>query len=68
MGQAPSRFTSVRYGRLTLKDVKEACDNLGSGIPGGTKWSKMSTQQLLKIQGQITKGPEAEERWEVKKS
>ena len=41
----------LKYGRLTLKDVKDACDSIGN--PDGNKWSAMSTKQLLKIQGQI---------------
>ena len=43
----------LRYGRLTLKDVKEACDNIGTGSPAGKRWSAMSTRQLLKCQGEI---------------
>ena len=43
----------LRYGRLTLKDVKEACDNVGFESPAGKKWSAMNTKQLLKIQGEI---------------
>ncbi len=43
----------LRYGRLTLKDVKEACDNIGSGSPAGKRWSAMSTKQLLKCQEEI---------------
>lgn len=42
----------LRYGRLTLKDVKEACDNVGFESPAGKKWSAMNTKQLLKIQGE----------------
>ena len=43
----------LAYGRLTLKDVKEACDNIGCGSPAGNKWSAMNTKQLLKIQDEI---------------
>jgi len=45
----------LRYGRLTLKDVKEACDNIGLVSPAGNKWSAMNTKQLLKIQDEINK-------------
>ena len=43
----------LRYGLLTLRDVKEACDNRGGG--GGDKnWKHMSVRQLLKCQAEIT--------------
>ena len=44
----------LRYGRLTLKDVKEACDNIATGSPGGEKWASMTTRQLLNCQAEIT--------------
>ena len=43
----------LRYGRLTLKDVKEACDNIGSGSSSGKRWSAMSTKQFLTCQEEI---------------
>jgi hypothetical protein len=43
----------LRYGRLTLKDVKSACDNLATQSPGGSGWASMTTKQLLKCQGEI---------------
>ena len=42
----------LRYGRLTLRDVKEACDNLPGG-GGDQKWKHMSVRQLLKCQAEI---------------
>ena len=41
----------LRYGQLTLADVKKACDKLDSPSKGKkTTWSNMSTKDLLKAQ------------------
>ena len=42
----------LSYGRLTLRDVKEACDSLTQKA-GGKKWASMSTKQLLNCQSEI---------------
>jgi integrase len=44
----------LKYGRLTLDDVKEACDRLPSSRPR-TKWSTWSTKALLSAQKNISK-------------
>ncbi len=43
----------LRYGRLTLHDVKAACDKFSNSRY--TKWSKWSTKDLLKAQKAINK-------------
>lgn len=35
----------LKYGRLTLKDVKDACDAL-DGTPLKSNWAQVSSQQL----------------------
>ena len=50
-----SHKVHLKYGRLTLVDVKEACDRLpGSSVGKATKWSKMTVPQLLAAQKGIT--------------
>ena len=45
----------LKYGRLTLADVKAACDGLRTSSDGkGTQWQKMSTKALLLAQKEIT--------------
>ena len=54
---APSSYkVHLRYGRLTLQDVKHACDATQGSKPKGTKrpWASMSTVDLLKTQREIT--------------
>lgn len=46
----------LKYGRLTLLDVKRACDQLehtGSRAKGN-RWSAMTMRQLLQCQREIT--------------
>ena len=44
----------MRYGQLTLKDVKEACDIVGARKQQGkTQWAKMTVKQLLSCQAEI---------------
>jgi integrase len=51
---APDSFkVHLKYGRLTLDDVKAACDKLQSSRPK-TKWSEMSTKDLLSAQRGIS--------------
>ena len=49
-----SHKVHLRYGRLTLADVKESCDRL-SGSKPKTKWSALSTKVLLASQAAINK-------------
>ena len=50
---APSSYkVHLNYGRLTLEDVKVACDKLVSSR-GRTKWAGRSTQDLLRAQTEI---------------
>ena len=49
-----SHKVHLRYGRLTLADVKESCDKLSGSRPK-TKWSTMSTAELLKAQAAVNK-------------
>jgi hypothetical protein len=52
---APDSYkVHLKYGRLTLDDVKAACDKLQSSRPK-TKWSSMSTKDLLAAQHGISK-------------
>lgn len=52
---APDSFkVHLKYGRLTLDDVKAACDRLQSSRPK-TKWSSMTTKDLLAAQRGISK-------------
>lgn len=52
---APDSYkVHLKYGRLTLDDVKAACDKLQSSRPK-TKWSSMSTKDLLAAQRGISK-------------
>lgn len=52
---APGSFkVHLRYGRLTLDDVKTACDAL-PGSRKKTQWSTMTTQSLLAAQKAIAK-------------
>ena len=45
----------LKYGRLTLADVKAACDGLRTSSDSkGTQWQKMSTRALLLAQKEIT--------------
>ena len=45
----------LKYGRLTLADVKAACDGLRTSSDSkGTQWQKMSTKALLLAQKEIT--------------
>jgi integrase len=43
----------MRYGQLTLQDVKAACDNVGAGKKHGRQWVKMTVRQLLTAQAEI---------------
>ena len=43
----------LRYGCLTLRYVKAACDNVATGTPGGKTWAIMTTMQLLTCQAEI---------------
>ena len=47
----------LAYGRLTLKDVKAACDSLPTSRTRGkpTQWSKMTMGELLRAQKSIMK-------------
>ena len=59
---APESFkVHLKYGRLTLDDVKAACDALQSSR-SKTKWSSLSTKELLEAQKGIEK--ELKERLE----
>ena len=49
-----SHKVHLRYGRLTLADVQESCDKLSGSRPK-TKWSTLSTKELLKAQAAINK-------------
>ena len=52
---APGSYkVHLRYGRLTLEDVRQACDGLASSRKR-TKWSTWSTKDLLKAQKDIQK-------------
>ena len=52
---APDSFqVHLKYGRLTLEDVKAACDAL-PGARKRTKWSSLSTKELLAAQKGIAK-------------
>ncbi len=52
---APESYkVHLRYGRLTLDDVKQACDALSTSRRS-TKWTGMSTDQLLSAQKEIAK-------------
>ncbi len=59
-----SHKVHLRYGRLSLNDVKQACDGLKSSRPK-TKWSTMTTEELVKAQSAIAK--ELAVRLKVKK-
>ena len=54
---APSSYkVHLGYGRLTLKDIKKACDATeGSAPPSSShgKWAKMSTAGLLAVQRDV---------------
>lgn len=53
---APDSYrVHLRYGRLTLSDVKAACDALPGGRAKKTQWSSMSTSTLLAAQRAINK-------------
>jgi integrase len=52
---APDSFkVHLKYGRLSLEDVKNACDLLPSSRPRA-KWSSLSTKELLAAQKGIQK-------------
>lgn len=52
---APGSYkVHLGYSRLTLDDVRNACDKLESSRKR-TRWSTWSTKDLLKAQGEITK-------------
>ena len=54
---APSSYkVHLKYGRLTLKDMKQACDATRASNPKRTKrpWADMSTKDLLRSQKEIT--------------
>lgn len=52
---SPDSFkVHLKYGRLTLDDVKKACDLLPSSRPRA-KWSSLSTKELLSAQKGIEK-------------
>ena len=53
---ASSYKVHLKYGRLTLVDVKAACDSTRASNPKRTKypWADMNTKDLLECQKQIT--------------
>ena len=52
---APESFkVHLKYGRLTLEDVKAACDVLQSSRKR-TKWNSLSTKELLEAKADIEK-------------
>ena len=54
---APNSYkVHLRYGRLTLDDLKQACDATRASNPKKTKrqWAEMSTTDLLQCQKEIT--------------
>lgn len=54
---SPSSYkVHLKYGRLTLSDVKAACDSTRASNPKRTKypWADMNTKDLLDCQKQIT--------------
>ena len=53
---SPSSYkVHLKYGRLTLQDVKQACDATRGSTPKRTKypWADMSTKDLLQCQKEI---------------
>ena len=57
---APSSYkVHLAYGRLTLADVKRACDATSGSAPPGqagkiSKWARTSMSSLLSIQREVT--------------
>ena len=51
---APSSVSvHLAYGRLTLQDLKNACDELEPAKKKKSRWSKLSTKELLRMQKEV---------------